>query len=50
MQIDVTGWLGSLGLAQYVELFAANAIDVEVLPDLTDDELKLLGVPLGHRK
>ena len=50
MQIDVTDWLGSLGLAQYVELFAANAIDAEILPDLTDDELKELGVPLGHRK
>ena len=50
MKIDVTDWLGSLGFAQYVELFAANAIDAEVLPDLTDDELKELGVPLGHRK
>src|SRR6266850_1229843 len=39
MQIDVTDWLRSLGLAQYVELFAANAIDAVVLPDLTDDEL-----------
>ena len=46
----VREWLGSLGLAQYVELFAANAIDGDVLPDLTDDELKELGLPLGHRK
>ena len=38
MKIDVTDWLGSLGFAQYVELFAANAIDAEVLPDLTDDD------------
>lgn len=27
MHTDVTSWVGSLGLAQYAELFAANAID-----------------------
>ena len=50
MGVDVAAWLDALGLPQYVELFAANAIDREVLPDLTDDELKELGLPLGHRK
>ena len=50
MQIDMKAWLGSLGLAQHAEMFAANAIDAEVLPDLTDAELRQLGVPLGHRK
>ncbi|HKQ26012.1 MAG TPA: AAA family ATPase [Burkholderiales bacterium] len=50
MQFDMKVWLGSLGLAQYAELFAVNAIDAEVLADLTDDELRQLGVPLGHRK
>jgi class 3 adenylate cyclase len=47
-QID--GWLEELGLAQYVQLFAKNAIDVSVLPHLTDEDLKELGIPLGHRR
>lgn len=47
MQVDLKTWLGSLGLKQYADLLAENAIDGEVLPDLTDGELKELGVPLG---
>jgi hypothetical protein len=43
-------WLDSLGLSQYADVFAENAIDREVLPDLTDAELKELGILLGHRK
>jgi len=50
LKVAVKAWLVSLGLAQYAELFAANEIDGDVLPDLTDDELKELGIPLGHRK
>ena len=47
---SISEWLHSLGLDQYAEVFAANAIDAEVLPDLTDAELKELNLPLGHRK
>jgi len=43
-------WLESLGLGDYAGIFAENAIDEEVLPDLTDADLKELGIPLGHRK
>jgi class 3 adenylate cyclase len=50
MNHAVDAWLDSLGLRQYAELFASNGIDGDVLPDLRDDELKQLGVPLGHRK
>jgi SAM domain (Sterile alpha motif) len=39
-----------LGLGQYRALFADQAIDSDVLPDLTDDDLVRLGVPLGHRE
>ena len=48
--MDVGGWLRSLGLGQYEALFRASEIDVDVLPELTDVDLKELGVPLGHRK
>ena len=43
-------WLESMGLGDYAVVFAENAIDQEVLPDLTDADLKELGIPLGHRK
>src|SRR6516165_1594505 len=48
--MDVGGWLRSLGLGQYEALFRANEIDADILPELTDLDLKELGVPLGHRK
>ena len=48
--MDVVTWLRGLGLAQYEAAFRDNAIDVEVLPDLTDADLAGLGVLLGHRK
>jgi class 3 adenylate cyclase/predicted ATPase len=43
-------WLESLGLGQYRALFAEQAIDFDILPELTDQDLAGLGVPLGHRK
>ena len=48
--MDVGGWLRGLGLGQYEALFRASEIDAEILPELTDVDLKELGVPLGHRK
>jgi class 3 adenylate cyclase/tetratricopeptide (TPR) repeat protein/energy-coupling factor transporter ATP-binding protein EcfA2 len=48
--LDVADWLRGLGLEQYIETFADNAIDAEVLHDLTDEDLAGLGVLLGHRK
>ncbi len=47
---DIAEWLGSLGLAQYAQTFAENGIDLSVVGDLTDDDLKELGVLLGHRR
>jgi class 3 adenylate cyclase/tetratricopeptide (TPR) repeat protein len=49
MAVDITAWLRELGLEQHEQAFRDNAIDFEVLPDLTDDHLKELGMPLGHR-
>ncbi len=48
--IDLAEWLGRHGLGQYVQTFAENNIEYSVLPDLTEDDLKKLGVSLGHRK
>jgi len=49
--MDVAAFLESLGLRQYESVFAENDIDSSVLADLTDLDLKELGVAsLGHRK
>ena len=47
---DVTDWLEKLGLSEYAQRFADNAIDLSVLPDLTDQDLEKIGVLLGHRR
>ena len=47
--MDIAEWLGGLGLEQYAQTFRDNAIDIAVLPALTDTHLKELGLPLGHR-
>ena len=43
-------WLDSLALGQYAGLFEDNRIELDILPDLTDDDLAKLGIPLGDRK
>ena len=43
-------WLEKLGMSEYVQRFVDNAIDLSVLPDLTDQDLEKLGVLLGHRR
>ncbi|SCY31989.1 adenylate/guanylate cyclase domain-containing protein [Microvirga guangxiensis] len=49
--IDVARWLVEQGLEQYAEVFAANALEGEVLFSLTEADLKDLGISaLGHRK
>ena len=48
--MDLGGWLRSLGLERYDAAFRANAIDADVLCDLTDQDLEKLGVLLGHRR
>ena len=49
--MDVGGWLRSLGLGQYEAAFRDNEIDESVLPNLTSEDLKDLGVTIvGHRR
>ena len=43
-------WLEKLGMSEYAQRFAENRIDLAVLPDLTDQDLKDLGVVLGDRR
>jgi class 3 adenylate cyclase len=48
---QITDWLEKLGLGQYAERFAENDITFVILPDLTDQDLKELGMAsLGHRR
>ena len=49
-RLDIAAWLRGLGLDRYAELFRANQIGLDVVPDLTDADLTALGVALGHRK
>jgi class 3 adenylate cyclase len=46
---EIAEWLEKLGMSEYAERFAENDIDASVLPHLTDQSLKELGVSLGHR-
>ena len=47
---QIADWLEKLGMSEYAERFAENHIDLSVLPDLTDQDLKDLGISLGHRR
>ena len=48
--MDIVVWLRSLGLGKYEPAFRENEIDETVLPSLTEEHLKQLGVTaLGHR-
>jgi class 3 adenylate cyclase len=49
--VDVGEWLQALGLGQYEAAFRENDVDVELLPNLTADDLRDLGITsVGHRR
>ena len=49
--MDLGGWLRSLGLERYEAAFRENAINEKVLPSLTAEDLKDMGVTIvGHRR
>jgi class 3 adenylate cyclase/predicted ATPase len=51
MHKDISEWLEKLGLGQYASSFKENDIDTQILTQLTDTDLKELGIcSLGHRK
>ena len=47
---QIADWLKQLGMSEYAKRFAESDIDHSVLRDLTDEDLKELGVSLGHRR
>jgi SAM domain (Sterile alpha motif)/Adenylate and Guanylate cyclase catalytic domain len=47
---QIADWLQKLGLGQYAQRFAENDITFSILADLTDQDLKEIGVSLGHRR
>jgi hypothetical protein len=51
LSAGVSGWLQELGLGKYAELFELNEVDTEVLPLLTLDDLREMGVDaVGARR
>src|SRR6185312_3387457 len=48
--MSIGTWLQKHGLGQYESLFVENAIDTDVLPEITEDDLAKLGIPIGDRK
>ena len=49
--MDIEAWLRGLGLELYAQAFRDNAIDGEILPKLTADDFKYIGVTIvGHRR
>ena len=48
--LEIGNWLESLGLGHYRKVFIDQEIDPQLLPDLTEGELRSMGLPLGARK
>ena len=49
-QRTIAEWLFERGMSEYAELFAKQKIDFSILPQLTEQDLKELGVALGDRR
>src|SRR5262244_2408221 len=47
---QIADWLEKIGMSAYAQRFAENGITVAALPHLTDQDLKDVGVLLGHRR
>jgi class 3 adenylate cyclase len=47
--MDLREWLRSLRLERYEPVFRENAIDADVIRDLTDEHLRELAIPMGAR-
>ena len=50
MARDLCSWLEDLGLGKCFEIFVANDVDFDLLPELDDSDLERLGISFGHRK
>jgi hypothetical protein len=47
---QIAEWLEKLGMSEYAQRFAENGINLAALRHLTDQDLKDIGVLLGHRR
>ena len=47
---QIADWLDNLGMSEYAQSFAENGITVAALAHVTDQDLKDIGVLLGHRR
>jgi len=48
---QIEEWLGGLGLGEYASRFVENRIEFSILPDLTDQDVKELGITaIGDRR
>jgi class 3 adenylate cyclase len=47
---QIEDWLKKLGMSEYAQRFAKERIEIDVLPELTDQDLERLGIPLGRRR
>src|SRR5262249_30009776 len=47
---EIADWLEKLGMSEYAQSFTEHKIDISVLAYLTDQDLKDIGIPLGHRR
>ena len=50
MSGQLKAWLRNLSLDRYYNTFIANDVDLRAIPHLTDDDLRELGLSLGHRR
>ena len=50
MAQDIAVWLEGLGLGHHVQAFRDNSIDLELVPELAEDDLKELGLNIGERR
>src|SRR6516164_3037732 len=47
----IADWLSQVGMHEYTQRFAENGIDLDILTELTDQDLEKIGVTsLGHRR
>ena len=50
MGVDVREWLEAVGLGRFQEVFSEHEIDFDVLPHLSEDDLREIGLPVGARR
>src|SRR5262249_53979280 len=50
MAAELGPWLQAIGLGEHLELFRQHGVDLDIVGDLSEDDLVALGLPLGDRK